>query len=130
MILYWFSSAFLDILKIKLLLEPLTLPFFIHINIFENFASLMNWRWSWIVFVEWLTHERRLALFPLLLLRHSANRIWTCLEPEFRLQWMKLCSNDTTTPQCQKLSQFIQLYLFNKIKFMEEFGRKSSLKAL
>ena len=25
---------------------------------------------------------------------HTANRIWTCREPEFRFSWMKLCSSD------------------------------------
>ena len=32
---------------------------------------------------------------------HTASRIWTCVEPEFRLSWLKLCSNDnryTTAP--------------------------------
>ena len=27
-------------------------------------------------------------------LRHSASRVWTCAEPEFKLSWMKLCSSD------------------------------------
>ena len=27
-------------------------------------------------------------------LRHAASRVWTCAEPEFRLSWMKLYSND------------------------------------
>ena len=48
----------------------------------------MNW-W-WIVFVVWLTKERRLALFP------AGRRIWTCVEPEFRISCMKLI---TTTPR-------------------------------
>ena len=27
-------------------------------------------------------------------IRRAASRIWTCLEPEFRLCWMKFCSSD------------------------------------
>ena len=27
-------------------------------------------------------------------IQHAASRIWACAEPEFRLCWMKLCSND------------------------------------
>ena len=37
-------------------------------------------------------------------LRHTASRVWTCAEPEFRFSWMKLCSSDnhyTTAPQHQ-----------------------------
>ena len=48
----------------------------------------------WIVFVVWLTDE--IANF-----RNAASRIWACTEPEFRLCWIKLCSNDnryTTAP--------------------------------
>ena len=27
-------------------------------------------------------------------LRHAASRVWTCVESEFRLYWMKLCSSN------------------------------------
>ena len=33
---------------------------------------------------------------------HTASRVWTCAEPEFRLSWMKLCSSNnhcTLVPQ-------------------------------
>ena len=80
--------------------------------------SLMNW-W-WIVFVVWLTDERRLALFSagplseiltIANLRH-ASRVWTCAEPEFRLSWMNLCSSDNHyTPA--PFSAFIYLLKFN-----------------
>ena len=62
----------------------------------------MRW-WWWIVFVVWLTHERRLVLFPagtiseiltIVNLRHAASRIWSCAEHQFRFSWMKLCSSD------------------------------------
>ena len=67
--------------------------------------------WWWIVFVLWLTDERRLALFPAGTTardpdhRESLTRreqgLRTCAEPEFRLSWVKLCSSDnhyTTAP--------------------------------
>ena len=66
--------------------------------------------WWWIVFVVWLTDERCLASFqlgplPKILtianLWHTESRVWSCAEPEFRLSWIKLCSNDshhTTAP--------------------------------
>ena len=66
------------------------------------------WLWWWIVFVVWLTDERRLALFPAgTIVRdphhlESPSRVWTCAEPEFKLSWMKLCSSDnhyTTAPR-------------------------------
>ena len=61
------------------------------------------WWWCWIVFVEWFTHEKQLALFPAgTIVRylhhrkslHAASRIWTCAERGFRLSRMKLCSSD------------------------------------
>ena len=56
------------------------------------------WWWWWIVFVVWLTDERRLALFPAgTIVRDPYHR-----KSEFRLSWMKLCSSDnhyTTAPQ-------------------------------
>ena len=58
---------------------------------------IMNW---WIVFVVWLTDERRLALSPAGTIvrdphhRESASKVWTCAESEFSLSWMKLCSSD------------------------------------
>ena len=60
------------------------------------------WRW-WIIFVIWLTDKRRLPYFQpgplseiltISNLRHTASRIWTCAESEFRLCWVKLCSSD------------------------------------
>ena len=39
-------------------------------------------------------------------LRHTASRIWTCADLEFRLCWIKLYSSDnhyTTAPHCCKL---------------------------
>ena len=60
--------------------------------------------WWWIVFAEWLTDERHLALFSAWNIirdpHHAGNRIQTCAEPAFMLSWMKLCSSDnhnTTT---------------------------------
>ena len=73
-----------------------------------------EWLNEWIVFVVWLTDERRLALSPAgtivrdphhresLSSRYALSRVWTCAEPEFRVSWIKLCSSDnhyTTTPQ-------------------------------
>ena len=67
------------------------------------FFYLYFFWWWWIVFVVWLTGKRRLALFltgtiagilTIANLRHYANRIWTCVEPDLRLRWMKLCSSD------------------------------------
>ena len=70
------------------------------------------WWWWRIVFVVWLTDERRFLPYfqpgplPEILtianLRQTATRVWTCAEPELRLGWMKLCSNDnhyTTAPR-------------------------------
>ena len=77
------------------------------------------WRWWWIVFVVWLTDERRLVLFPagtivivgtiftIANLRHAVSRVWTCTEPEFRLSWMELSSSDnhyTTAPRMYHVS--------------------------
>ena len=70
-----------------------------------NFLSITNERWWWIVFVVWLTEERRLALLPSSAmdpdrdpdhwnLQHAPSSIWTCAEPEFRLHWIKLYSYD------------------------------------
>ena len=69
-----------------------------------NKNSICWWWWWWIVFVVWLTDERRLALFPAETIvrdphhRESLTRrgqgFWTCAEPEFRLSWMKLCNRD------------------------------------
>ena len=56
-----------------------------------------------IVFVVWLTDERRLDSFLTGTIvrdpRHRENptrreQDLTCAEPEFRLRWMKLCSSD------------------------------------
>ena len=33
-------------------------------------------------------------IFTIVNLRHSASRIWTCAEPDFRISWMKMCSSD------------------------------------
>ena len=33
-------------------------------------------------------------IFAIANLRHAACRVWTCLEPEFRLSWIKLYSSD------------------------------------
>ena len=68
---------------------------------FAIFSSLVyqfslkwwGWWWWWIVFVVWLTDERRLGLFP-------AGTIVTdphhCESPtiSFRLSWIKFCSSD------------------------------------
>ena len=72
----------------------------------------------WIVFVVWLTNERRLVLFPAGTIvrdphhRESltpTSRVWACAEPEFRLSWMKLCSSDnhyTTAPESTEIWTF------------------------
>ena len=58
---------------------------------------------EWIVYVVWLTCERRFALFPAgnivrdphhTSLRYTASRTWTYAELQLRLSWMKLCSSD------------------------------------
>ena len=63
--------------------------------------------WWWIVFAEWLTNERPLALFSAMAtVRDSYHHkfllpvimIWTCAETVFRLWWMKLCSSDNRYP--------------------------------
>ena len=44
--------------------------------------------WWWIVFVVQLTKKRRLGLFPARTIvrnPYAASRIWTCVEPEFKL---------------------------------------------
>ena len=78
-------------------------------NLIKHHSLFMQiWWWSWwwwIVFVVWLTDERRLALFPAgTIVRdphhlESPSRVWTCAEPEFKLSWMKLrsCDNHYTT---------------------------------
>ena len=66
----------------------------------------------WIVFVVWLTDERRLTLFSAgTNVRHVASRIWTCAEPEFRLIWVKLCytDNHNTTATSPKNSYSHQI---------------------
>ena len=40
-------------------------------------------------------------------LRHAAIRVWTSTEPEFRLNWMKLCSSDNQTPRCHKFNDWV-----------------------
>ena len=53
----------------------------------------------------WPTNSDKLYFQPGLLseiitiknLRHAASRIWTCIEPEFRLRWMKFAVVFTTT---------------------------------
>ena len=69
-----------------------------------------------------------LALFPTRTLSeiltnanlwHTASRIWTCAEPEFRLSWMKLCSSDnhyTTAPQVSVVRTRFSLRIFEIIK--------------
>ena len=58
---------------------------------------------KWIVTAEWLTDERRLALFAAGItvkychhhyLRHAASMMWTWAEFELKLCWMKPCSSD------------------------------------
>ena len=47
-------------------------------------------------------------------LRHTASRVWTCAETEFKLSWMKFCSSDnhyTTTPE---LDNHILIKLINE----------------
>ena len=65
---------------------------------------------EWIVFVVWLTNERRLALFPdgTIVIDPHHRESPTCREQGLnlrrawiRLSWMKVCSSDnhyTTTP--------------------------------
>ena len=59
--------------------------------------------WWWIVFVVWLTDERCLALFPAWTVFRDPHHLESltlreqdlnCVEPEFKLCWMKLCSSD------------------------------------
>ena len=68
-------------------------------------TQTVNWKWWWwwIVFVLWLTDGRRLALFTAGTIVRDPHyckspthreQIWTCVEPECRLCWMKLCSRD------------------------------------
>ena len=80
--------------------------FFIFWKGFSHCFYRWWWWWWWIVFVVWMTNERRLAIFPagtiVRDLHHFESPTWTCPEPEFRLCWMKLCSSDkhyTTVPQ-------------------------------
>ena len=74
------------------------------------------WWWWWNVFVVWLTDERRLALFPAGTIVRDPHHHESpthreldlnCVQPEFRLKWMKLCISDnhyTTAPKAwQKL---------------------------
>ena len=54
-------------------------------------------------------------IFTIMILWHAKSRIRTCIEPEFRLWWMKLCSSITTTPQCHKFLNFSLYILLNYI---------------
>ena len=77
------------------------------------------WRWWWwIVFVVWLTDERRLALFPagaividltIANLQPAASGVRTCAEPEFRRSWMKFCSSDNHYTMSAKVTCFSDL---------------------
>ena len=47
-------------------------------------------------------------------LRLAASRVWTCVKPEFRLSWMKLCSSDNhyaTAPSNKNMSWSFCIYL-------------------
>ena len=91
--------------------DLLYLSFTLKISIFPE-----AYIWWWIVFVVWLTDERRLVLFPAWTIvrdphhRESPTRRqqdMNCAEPEFRLSWIKLCSDDnhyTTAPQLSQTS--------------------------
>ena len=84
----------------------------VEFNDFCNICDISNllwwwwwwWWWWWIVFVIWLFQPGPLSeLFTIANLQHTASRISTCTEPEFRLCCMKLCSSDnhcTTAPLC------------------------------
>ena len=59
--------------------------------------------WIDIFFMVWLTNKTYLAYFHLgplpeiliiVNLQHTASRIWTCAELEFRLCWMNFCISD------------------------------------
>ena len=68
----------------------------------------------------WSTDKRRFALFSARtivrdphyhkFLRYPTSKIWTWTEPEFRLRWMKLCSNDHhyTTAKRIKISWWVR----------------------
>ena len=80
------------------------------------------WWWWWIVFVAWLTDERRLALFQpeplseiltIANLRHAANKTWTCAEPEFRLCRAVVI---TTTPRRHFISADVFLLISIRVE--------------
>ena len=52
-----------------------------------------RWWWSWIIFVEWLTNERNLALNPSGITVRDSNYHKSptrCSESEFRFCWIKM----------------------------------------
>ena len=61
---------------------------------------------------------------------HTASRIWTCSEPEFRLCWMKLCSSDnhyTMAPRLKIwLSEVVIFYLlwYNVIRWSSHVHKR------
>ena len=69
----------------------------------KNEIVLVVLWWWWIVFWEWLStkgiklylQSRPLSgILTITYLWHATSRIWTCAEPEFRLNWTKLYSSD------------------------------------
>ena len=85
--------------------------------------------------MEWLTDEKRLALFPagplsetliITNLRHVVGKIWTCADLEFRFCWMKLRSSDnyyTTAGYITiRIIKLLILYLYFKPEFCSCFS--------
>ena len=53
-------------------------------------------------------------------LQHVASRVWTCIEPEFRLSWTKLCSSNkhcTMAPQASLMLFVAEAYPFQNSPF-------------
>ena len=80
------------------------------------------WWWWWIVFVVWLTDERRLASFPAATivrdLHHCKYPTLQISELEFSFYWKKLCSSDnhyTMAPQNDRWLGKIILLHFSSI---------------
>ena len=80
------------------------------------------WRWLWWVLgYDWprkgLKHDFHPGSlsenFTSTNLRYAASMIWTCAEPEYRLYWMKLRSNDKQSTTVQHpILLFLSIVLF------------------
>ena len=107
--MYNHKHYFLDKKSLQLVMFQLKKSMVLSLVLLWNVYQIFRWWWWWwwwwwwIVFAEWLTDERHLALLPAeTIVRDSHHRKSRKLrkqdlnrtEPEFRVHWIKMCSSD------------------------------------